>query len=160
MCQAWLGRLYWMTVRNPAVSFDFLDLSKKMSLRHHFDYRLTSLAPPCLLPLVLPSPFSFLLWPNILSLLNTPVCHTEIPKWRILFQTQFFFSRWIVFICYLNCCFFIMGSISKKKKKKVYLLDYSEYPSTENIQCTTQIYSSAFSTETHVDVNRLIHLFL
>ena len=121
MCQAWLGRLYWMTVRNPAVSFDFLDLSKKMSLRHHFDYRLTSLAPPCLLPLVLPSPFSFLLWPNILSLLNTPVCHTEIPKWRILFQTQFFFSRWIVFICYLNCCFFIMGSISKKKKKSLFV---------------------------------------
>ena len=146
-----------MTVCNSAISFDFLDISKKMSLRHHFDYRLTSLAPPRLLPLVLPSPFSFLLWPNILSLLNMPVCHTEIPKWCVLFQNTFFFpSRWIVFICYLNCCFFIMGSI---RKKKVYLLDYSEYPSTENIQCTTQIYFSAFSTETHVAVNRLIHLF-
>lgn len=80
-----------MTVCNSAISFDFLDISKKMSLRHHFDYRLTSLAPPRLLPLVLPSPFSFLLWPNILSLLNMPVCHTEIPKWCVLFQNTFFF---------------------------------------------------------------------
>ena len=49
-----------MTVRNPAVSFDFLDLSKKMSLRHHFDCRLTSLAPPCLLPLLTPPQLSTL----------------------------------------------------------------------------------------------------
>ena len=82
-----------MTVCNPAISFDFLDISKKRSLRHHFDYLLTSLPPPHLLPLVLPSPFSFLLWLNVLSLLNMPVCHTEIPKWCVLFQNTFFFSQ-------------------------------------------------------------------